>query len=201
VIRPDDRLARLLARLDRLPRAARRALVLLLPLALLAALVASVVFVPRNEHHRTRAAATPTHVGTATTKPPVSSTSPPGKATATPEPEKPAGGDVGDRQVAAAIDPARGFIESYVAIAYGRARPRAIRGADPKLVRTLVAGRSRVSPAQRKRHPRVVALRVTAFSPDVAQATAVVADGAVRYPLVFFLDHRHGGWLVTQMAD
>jgi hypothetical protein len=145
VIRPEDRLARLLARLDRLPRAARRALVLLLPLALLAALVASVVFVPRNEHHRTRAAATPTHVGTATTKPPVSSTSPPGKATATPEPVKPAGGDVGDRQVAAAIDPARGFIESYVAIAYGRARPRAIRGADPKLVRTLVAGRSRVS--------------------------------------------------------
>ena len=58
-----------------------------------------------------------------------------------------------------------------------------------------------MSPAQRKRHPRVVALRVAAFSPGVARATAVVADGELRYPLVFFLDRRAGGWLVTRMAD
>jgi hypothetical protein len=185
---PEDRLARLLTALDRLPRGARRALTVAIPIALLAALAATVVLAPRPPHH-------PANV-LATHKP-----APAARSTSTPDPTPPIGGDVGGRPVAAAIDPARAFIESHVAFSYGHARLRAIRSADPALVRTLAGERARVPPAQRKHHPRVVALRVAAFSPGVARATAVVADGAVRYPLVFLLDRRRGGWLVTRMAD
>ena len=36
---------------------------------------------------------------------------------------------------------------------------------------------------------------------DKSLVIAEVADGEIRYPLVFFVDHRPGGWLVTRMAD
>ena len=191
---PEDRLARLLASLDRLPRGARRALAVLLPLALLGALAGSLVFAPSNRDHEAKPVATHT-------PPPTRSTPTPMPARE-PDPTPPVGGDVGGgRPVAAAIDPARAFVESYVAFSYGRALLGAIRSADAALVGTFAGQRARVSPAQRKRHPRVVALRVAAFSPGVARATAVVADGELRYPLVYFLDRQPGGWLVTRMAD
>ena len=194
---PEDRLARLLASLDRLPRGARRALTVLLPLALLGALVASLVFAPSNRDHEAKPVAGQTPPPTRST-----ATPPPSAPAREPDPTPPVGGDVGGgRPVAAAIDPARAFVESYVAFSYGRARLGAIRSADPALLRTFAGQRARVPPAQRKRHPRVVALQVRGFSPGVARATAVVADGEVRYPLVFFLDRRPGGWLVTRMAD
>ena len=189
---PEDRLARLLASLDRLPRGARRALTVLLPLALLGALAASLVLAPSKRDHEAKPVA-------GHTPPPTLSTPMPARE---PDPTPPVGGDIGGgRPVAAAIDPARAFVESYVAFSYGRARLGAIRSADAALVGTFAGQRARVPAAQRKRHPRVVALRVAAFSPGVARATAVVADGELRYPLVFFLDRRPGGWLVTRMAD
>ena len=193
---PEDRLARLLASLDRLPRAARRALTVLLPLALLGALVASLVLAPSNRDHEAKPAG-------AHTPPPTRSTATPTPTPARePDPTPPVGGDIGGGgAVAAAIDPARAFVESYVAFSYGRARLGAIRSADPALVRTFAGQQARVPLAQRRRDPRVVALRVGGFSPGVARATAVVGDGEVRYPLVFFLDRRAGGWLVTRMAD
>ena len=192
---PEDRLARLLAVLDRLPRGARRALTVLLPLALLGALAAALVFAPSNRDHEAKPVA-------GRTPPPTRSTPTPTPMPARePDPTPPVGSDIGGGAVAAAIDPARAFVDSYVAFSYGRARLGAIRSADAALVRTFAGQRARVSPAQRKRHPRVLALRVAAFSPGVARATAVVADGELRYPLVYFLDRRPGGWLVTRMAD
>ena len=189
---PEDRLARLLAVLDRLPRATRRALTVLLPLALLGALLAALIFAPQARHHAAQTTASHTA--------PTRSTATPTPARE-PDPMPPVGGDVGGGPVAAAIDPARAFVESYVAFSYGRARVGAIRSADPALVRTFAGRQARVPAAQRKRDPRVVALQVRGFSPGVARATAVVGDGEVRYPLVFFLDRRAGGWLVTRMAD
>ena len=192
---PEDRLARLLAVLDRLPRATRRALTVLLPLALLGALVASLVFASSNRDHEAKPVA-------GHTPPPTRSTATPTPTPArAPDPTPPVGGDVGSGPVAAAIDPARAFVESYVAFSYGRARVGAIRSADAALVRTFAGRQARVPAAQRKRHQRVVALQVRGFSPAVARATAVIADGEVRYPLVFLLDRRRGGWLVTRMAD
>jgi hypothetical protein len=188
-MRPEDGLARLLAVLDRLPCAARRALTVLLPLVLLGALVASLVLSPRAQHNRAGTSASHGAPAWPTVEP-----------TPTSELTSGVGGDLGGGSVAAAVDPARAFIESYVAFSYGHARLRAIRSADPGLVRSFAGRHARVTLALRKRHPQVVALRVAAFSPGVARATAVVADGPIRYPLVFFLDRRPGGWRVTRMA-
>ena len=188
---PEDRLARLLAALDRLPQDARRALTVLLPVALLGALVASLLLAPHSRHHVNAPVA---ERARSATRPPS-----PGRPDPTPPVGGQPGGGLGAGSVAAAIDPGRAFIESYLSFSYGQARRRAIRAADPALVRTFAD--QRLPPAQAKRHPRVVALRVAAFSAGVARATAVVADGRVRYPLVFFLERRPGGWLVTRMAD
>jgi hypothetical protein len=195
---PEDRLARLLAALDRLPQGARRALAVLLPVALLGALVASLLLAPHTRPRQNEPAAERTRAAAERARPATRSPAP-----ARPDPTPPvgahAGGDVGAGSVAAAIDPGRAFIESYVAFSYGHVRRRAIRAADPALVATFAD--QRVPSAQGTHHPRVVALRVTAFSAGVARATAVVADGHLRYPLVFFLERRPGGWLVTRMAD
>ena len=193
---PADRLGQLLAALDRLPSGARRALTVLLPVALLATLVASLLLAPHTRHHETKPAGERTRPAAERVRP---ATRSPARPDPTPPVGAQAGGDVGAGSVAAAIDPGRAFIESYLAFSYGKARRRAIRAADPALVATFAD--QRLPPVQGKRHPRVVALRVAAFSSGVARATAVVADGRVRYPLVFFLERRPSGWLVTRMAD
>jgi hypothetical protein len=102
--------------------------------------------------------------------------------------------------VSAARAPARRFLEGYLAFSYGHGRLSAIADADRQLLRALQG--QRVPPAARKRHPRILALRVEESAPGVARATATIADGrAIRYPLVFYLDRRPAGWLVTRLAD
>jgi hypothetical protein len=171
-VRPEDRLARLLAALDRLPRRARRLLAVLVPLLLFGLLIASLTLAPSAEQPAHRR---PINDGGRTHRPsaPV---------------------------LAAARAPARRFLQSYLAFSYGHGRVSAIRDADPQLLRALAG--QRVPPAARKRRPRVTALQVKESAPAVAQATATIADGsAIRYPLVFYLERRPRGWLVTRLAD
>lgn len=110
--------------------------------------------------------------------------------------------DVGQAALSAAIDPARRFVEGYLAYAYGRGRVSAIPDADPQLLRALAGQRARVPPAAAKRRPRLTTLRVTSRSPRIAQATATVAGpSTVQYALVFLLERRAGRWTVTEIPD
>jgi hypothetical protein len=171
-VRPEDRLAQLLTGLDRLPVGARRLLGVLLPLLLFGLLIASLALAPSGGQPAPRP---PSNVG--------------GHAQSRSEPV-----------LAATSDRARRFLQGYLAFSYGHGPVSAIRDADPQLLQALAG--QRVPPAARKRRPRITALRVEESAPDVAQATATIADGSgVRYPLVFYLERRPRVWLVTRLAD
>ena len=104
--------------------------------------------------------------------------------------------------MSSATGPALGFLRGYLAYSYGRGPLDAIRGADRRLIASLRHSRPRVPPAARKRHPDVTTLQVVAQAPGAAQATATIADGSgPQYPLVFYLDRRPGGWMVTRLGD
>jgi hypothetical protein len=171
-VSPEDRLARFLRALDDLPRGARRLLAVVIPLVLLGALIAVVALAPSAQQ--------PAHR---------SSTGKRGRVQSPREPD-----------VSAARAPARRFLEGYLAFSYGHGRLSSIRDADRRLLRSL--GGQRVPSAARKRRPRILALRVQESAPGVVRAAATIADGSgVRYPLIFYLDHRPRGWLVTRLAD
>lgn len=171
-MRPEDRLARLLTGLDTLPRGARRLLAVLGPLLLFGLLVASLALAPSGG----------------------------------PPAQRPSSGDRGRAQprsepdVSVASGPARRFLRGYLVFSYGHGRVSAIGDADPQLLRSLAG--QRVPPAARTRRPRIVALRMEESARGVVQATATIADGSgVRYRLVFYLERRSRGWLVTRLAD
>jgi hypothetical protein len=45
-------------------------------------------------------------------------------------------------------------------------------------------------------------LQVLSQARETAQATATITDGSrLQYPLVFYLDRRPSGWIVTRLAD
>jgi hypothetical protein len=171
-VSPEDRLARFLRALDELPSGARRLLAVAVPLLLLGAVIAAVALAPSPEP--------PARRPSTGNRRPIQRTS---------EPDVPA-----------ARAPARRFLEGYLAFSYGHGRLSAIADADRLLLRALQG--QRVPPAARKRHPRILALRVEQSAPGVARAAATIADGSgIRYPLVFYLDRRPAGWLVTRLAD
>jgi hypothetical protein len=171
-VSPEDRLARFLRALDELPSGARRLLAVVVSLLLLGLLIAAVALAPSPEQAAPRPSSGDRR--------PIQRASEPG--------------------VPAARAPARRFLEGYLAFSYGHGRLSAIADADPLLLRALQG--QRVPPAARKRHPRILALRVDESAPGVARATATIADGSgIRYPLVFYLDRRPAGWLVTRLAD
>jgi hypothetical protein len=170
-VSPGDRLARLLRALDELPRGVRRLLAAVVSLLLLGVLIAAVALAPSPERPVRRP-----------------STGVRGRIQSPREPG-----------VSAARAPARRFLEGYLAFSYGHGRLSSIRDADPQLLRALTG--QRVPPAARKRHPRILALRVQESAPGVAQATATIVDGSgVRYPLVFYLERPSRGWVVTRLA-
>jgi hypothetical protein len=171
-VSPEDRLARFLRALDELPSGARRLLAVVVPLLLLGLLIAAVALAPSPQRPAPRQSRGDRR--------PIQRASQQG--------------------VSAARAPARRFLEGYLAFSYGHGRLSAIADADPLLLRALQG--QRVPPAARKRHPRILALQVEESAPAVARATATIADGsALRYPLVFYLDRRPAGWLVTRLAD
>jgi hypothetical protein len=97
---------------------------------------------------------------------------------------------------------ARGFLSGYLRYLYGHARAGAIRDATAALARRLASERLRVSPAQRRRHPRLVALRVGLQGPAVVVVGARIADGGVaRYPIELTLHRQRRRWLVSAIGD
>jgi hypothetical protein len=188
-VNPDDRIARALNALDHLPPRARRGLMAVIPLLLLTALLATFALAPsgRGEQVPARRPAAEHRPANA----PVVLTPRPAPAAA-------------DREspLSAATNPALRFLRGYLAYSYGRGRLQAIRAADPQLIAALRQARPRVPPAARTRRPRITSLQVLPQARGTAQATATITDGSrLQYPLVFYLDRRPSGWIVTRLAD
>jgi hypothetical protein len=98
------------------------------------------------------------------------------------------------RQVAAR------FLADYLPFAYGRGRALAVRGITPGLRRQLLRARAQLTPAERRRHPRVVALQTSGTTPTLVVATAVIDDGGVAaYRLRFTLGGAGGRWAVSSV--
>ena len=94
---------------------------------------------------------------------------------------------------------AQRFLAGYLPFAYGRVDLAAINGITPTL-RSLLLGR--LTPAERRRRPRVVSLQTTATTPTFVVATAVIDDGGVTtYRLRFTLERRAGRWLVSGLQE
>jgi hypothetical protein len=101
--------------------------------------------------------------------------------------------------VAASERAARAFLAGYLPFTYGHAVH--LRAATAALRHTLRSHPPRVPRAERRRHPRVVALQTDGVSRELAQLTALVDDGARRYTVTLELAHRGTGWLVTGLGD
>lgn len=96
---------------------------------------------------------------------------------------------------------AQRFLAGYLPFAYGRADLAAVNGITPTL-RSLLLGRAQLTPAERRRRPRVVSLQTTATTPTFVVATAVIDDGGVTtYHLRFTLEGRAGRWLVSGVQE
>jgi hypothetical protein len=96
---------------------------------------------------------------------------------------------------------AQRFLAGYLPFAYGRVDLAAINGITPTL-RSRLLGRAQLTPAERRRRPRVVSLQTTATTPTFVVATAVIEDGGVTtYRLRFTLEGRAGRWLVSGVQE
>jgi hypothetical protein len=88
------------------------------------------------------------------------------------------------------------FLITYLQFAYGKASAESVKAITPGLRTQLTAERARVTPAERRRHPRVVSLATVGTTPGFVVATATIEDGGIAaYRLRFALRNRAaGGW-------
>ena len=96
----------------------------------------------------------------------------------------------------------RRFLAGYLPFLYGQVGADQLRAVAPQLRRSVTAERERVTPAERSRRPRVIAL---AFAPgDLRRAVlfeAQIDDGASRYRVRLRVA-RHGAvWRVVELPD
>jgi hypothetical protein len=97
---------------------------------------------------------------------------------------------------------AKRFLAGYLPFAYGRGRALAVRGVTPALRRQLLRQRARLTPAERRQHPRVVSLQTVGTTPMFVVATAVIDDGGVAtYRLRFTLQGGAGRWAVSSVEE
>jgi hypothetical protein len=109
-----------------------------------------------------------------------------------------AGRSVSARDLRIASRVARRFLVSYLKFAYGQASGTSVKAVTSGLRSQLIRDRARVTPAERGRRPRVVALEVLGTAPGVVLATALVDDGGITtYPLRVTLRDRRAVWLVS----
>lgn len=119
-------------------------------------------------------------------------------------PSRPTGsGPVSRSQLAAARTVARRFLAGYLPYLYGRAPARRVTHVTVSVARSLRRSPVHVTPAQRRRHPRLVGLTLIGQTPDSVIATARIADGGVSaYPLSFTLQRTaRTGWVVADLGN
>jgi hypothetical protein len=94
------------------------------------------------------------------------------------------------------------FLAGYVAFAYGRGSALAVRGITQALRRQLLSQRAQLTPVERRRRPRVVAVQTVGTTPVFVVATAVIDDrGLARYRLRFTLQRGAGRWAVSSVEE
>ncbi len=122
--------------------------------------------------------------------------------TRTPPPPPPPAGP-SPAELARARVAARRFLAGYLPYLYGRAPARRVTNLTASVAASLRRSRARVTPAQRRRHPRLVALMLIGQTPGSVIATARVADGGVApYPLTFTLQRSgRGEWVVADLGN
>jgi hypothetical protein len=98
---------------------------------------------------------------------------------------------------------ARGFAAGYLTLIYRGGRLRRVPHASAGLRAQLARNTARVPPAERGRHARVIALRVSFLTPNRARVTASIDDGRIApWPLPMSLQRTPGGaWEVTALGD
>jgi hypothetical protein len=100
------------------------------------------------------------------------------------------------RQVAAR------FLAGYLPFAYGRDSASAVSGVTPALRRQLLRQGAQLTPAERRRRPRVVSLQTVGTTPVFVVATAAIDDGGVAtYRLRFTLQGGGGRWAVSSVEE
>jgi hypothetical protein len=93
---------------------------------------------------------------------------------------------------------ARRFLAGYLRFLYGRGSGRTVEGATRAFLVQPTRTRAVVTPAERRRHPRLVSVGVVAQAPAVVLATAFVSDGGVTsYALRITVRRGPTGWLVS----
>jgi hypothetical protein len=93
---------------------------------------------------------------------------------------------------------AKRFLVAYLRFAYGHASATEVKAVTPELHSQLVREPAQMTPAERRRHPHVVSLRLVGIMPGFVAATAAVADGGIAmYPLRFTLQDIAGRWSVS----
>lgn len=105
-----------------------------------------------------------------------------------------------------AVDPAaaavaRTFLAGYLAWQYGHGASGQIRDGTRQLLATLTPARLTVNPAALELHPVVSALGASEAGGGVLHVTALISDGAARYPIGIVVTHEARGWQVTQLAS
>jgi hypothetical protein len=94
------------------------------------------------------------------------------------------------------------FLIRYLQFAYGRASAESVKAITPGLRTQLTGERARVTPAERRRHPRVVLLGVIGMTPGFVLATATVDDGGIAaYRLRFTLREHDERWSVSSVQE
>lgn len=121
--------------------------------------------------------------------------------TRTPPPPPPAGPSAEELSRARVV--ARRFLHGYLPYLYGRVSARRVTNVTASVAASLHRSRVRVTPAQRRRHPRLVGLTLIGQTPSSVIATARVADGGVAaYPLTFTLQRTvRGSWVVADLGN
>jgi len=139
--------------------------------------------------------------GSASSPPPLIPAPNPVIGTRTPPPHPPAGPSAAE--LARARAAARRFLAGYLPYLYGRGPARRVTNVSSSVAASLRRSRARVTPAQRRRHPRLVALSLIGQTPTSVIATARVADGGVAaYPVTFTLQQRtDGSWVVADLGN
>lgn len=103
------------------------------------------------------------------------------------------------RQAATAV---RRFLSGYLPYLYGRGPADRVAPVTPSVARTLRSGSARVTPAQRQRHPRVAALRVTGQTERSALTAVQIADGGpAPYQLTLTVERRGNRWTIADLGD
>lgn len=102
----------------------------------------------------------------------------------------------------AVIGQARRFLSGYLSYLYGQGPVRGIRGSTDALRRRLSRARLRVSPAARRRHPRIVRVTAEPLDSDRWHVVATVADGGVaRYPIELLIATQAHGARVVEVSS